>query len=86
MVLLPQRTTGWLALPKGYLSLGQQLASSTAQGFITSSPDEKKECEALSPEALLETWAPQESPSLPGGAGGLRIVPSLPSPAAGTER
>lgn len=95
MVLLPQHTTGCSgrsALPRGCLSLGQQLASSTAQGFTTSSPDKNEECEALSPflcpqpEALMETWVPQGSPSLPGEAGGLRRIPRSVSQAAGTER
>lgn len=49
-----------VGVSKGYLSLGQQLASSAAQGFPESFPDKN---EALLPflclwtEALLEAWA-----------------------------
>lgn len=66
IVLLPWDTTGCSGrsgLSRGYLSLGQQLTSPTAQGFTASFPDKNEESEAFSPflcpwtEALLETCA-----------------------------
>lgn len=98
MVLLPWDTTGCSGksgLSEGYLSLGQQLASSTAQGLTASFPN-KEGREALSlpfVRGLRLCWKPvldsrhmqHESLSLPGGAGRLSRISNLLSVAAGTD-
>lgn len=92
IVLLPWDTTGCSGksgLSQGYLSLGQQPASSIAQGFTASFPDKNKESFPSFICGLRLCWKPQhvenESLSLPGGAGRLRRISNLFSVAAGTD-